>query len=136
MNFSTRNYPLGYLSVIATTLKFFIDWRTAEPVSFTSFSLAWDKSKTSDRINGKHIIWATYLHIKGEESKYLDRVKLENNSYFLICRIIVPNTFCMWTRYILPPRPNLQMYSPNNFLNHTAFPLTKESLREKKPGLI
>ena len=40
--------------------------------------------KRTDRIDGKYLKWAIYLHIRGREGggvKYLDSVKLENNSY-------------------------------------------------------
>ena len=58
-----------------------------------SFILARDKAKRCDRVNGKYIIWAIYLQISGGVGvKYFDSLKLENNSYYIICRIIVPNT--------------------------------------------
>ena len=69
-----------------------------------------------DRIDGKYLIWAIYLHIRGLEVKHLDSVKLENNLYYIICRIILPNTLGMQTRYTYIPPPNVQIYSPNLFL--------------------
>ena len=38
-------------------------------------------------------MWTIYLHIMGGGVKYLDSLKSENNAYFIICRVIVPNTF-------------------------------------------
>jgi hypothetical protein len=38
---------------------------------------------------------------------------LGNYSYFIICRIIIVNTFCMQPYYTLPPPPNVQLYRPN-----------------------
>jgi hypothetical protein len=64
-------------------------------------------TKRSDRIDGKYMIWDIYLHIRGEgkEVKYLDSVKLENNFYYIICRIIVPKPLGKQTHYTLPPPP-------------------------------
>ena len=53
--------------------------------------------------------------------KYLDSVKLENNSYYIICRIIVPNTLGMQTAILYPHSilyPNVQIHSPNLFLKY------------------
>ena len=35
-----------------------------------SFSLAWDKTKTSDKMGGKYIIWAIYLLVRRVGVKY------------------------------------------------------------------
>ena len=42
-------------------------------------SLAKDKTKTSDIIDGKYIIWAIYLHIRGGKGKYFDSVIMWRN---------------------------------------------------------
>jgi hypothetical protein len=60
-----------------------------------SFSLPWDKTKRRDRIDGKYLIWAIYLHIRGVGVKYLDSLKLESNSYYIIRRIVLSNTLGM-----------------------------------------
>ena len=53
-------------------------------LSLISFNLACEKTRGNDRIDGKYIFWAIYLHIRGEGEEYLESVKSENNSYFTI----------------------------------------------------
>jgi hypothetical protein len=47
-------------------------FKTREQTGFfvIFFSLARDKTKTSDRIHWKYIIWAIYLHIRGGGKVY------------------------------------------------------------------
>ena len=101
-----------YLSTTHSSLRY-VKLENIPVSKLVFFSLARDKTKTSERIYGKHIIWAIYLYIR-EGVKYLDSLKSVNNSYFIICRIIVPKIFCMKTRYTLSPPPsNLQICSAN-----------------------
>ena len=43
-------------------------------------------------MDGKYIICTIYLYMSGGRGKVLDSAKVENNSYYIKCRIIVTNT--------------------------------------------
>ena len=50
--------------------------------------------------------------------KYLNCLKSENNSKFIICRLIVPSTLCMQTAIFYPPPPAL--YCANIWLKFVS----------------
>ena len=97
---------LGTCVINTLPLKLFIHRRVIKSFFFSlvSFSLVWFKTKRSYITDGKYIIRAIHLLVR-EGVKYLDSVKLKNNSYYILCRINVPNILGIQTRYTLPSSP-------------------------------
>ena len=68
-------------------------------VFVSSFQLSVRQDK--EKWQSSNRMLAIYLHIR-RGVKCLGNMKLENNSYFIICIKIVPKTLGMQTRYFTP----------------------------------
>ena len=98
-------YKLWYLYDILRPLKLSIHWRTVNRfLSIVSFSLAWEKTESSDRIDEKYVILAIYLQIRGGGGVF-GQCEVEKRFLHHNIRTILDNKFCMLTRCILRPPP-------------------------------